>query len=208
MVLVLGGTVGSGKSTVSKRLSDELGTKLMAEPVEENPILDKYYADRKRYGFLLQIYFLNKRFKLIKEALDNDNNVLDRSIYEDALFALLNYEDGNMSVEEYNTYIELLDNMMEELKGMPKKSPDLLIYLDITFDKMIANIKKRGRPYEQCEVGSSLYKYYQRMHSKYVGWYESYNKGPKIKIDMNNIDVNKEEDWQLVFEQIKTKLKI
>ncbi|MBC8831926.1 deoxynucleoside kinase, partial [Escherichia coli] len=65
----------------------------------------------------------------IKAALTDQNNVLDRSIYEDALFTQINYEEGNISEPEMDTYLDLLDNMMEELEFMPKKAPDLLIYL-------------------------------------------------------------------------------
>ncbi|MGZ7259834.1 deoxynucleoside kinase, partial [Streptococcus pyogenes] len=78
--------------------------------------------DPDKYGFALQIYFLNKRFKSIKEAFFDQNNVLDRSIYEDALFTQINAENGNISQEEYQIYLELLANMMEELDTMPKKA--------------------------------------------------------------------------------------
>lgn len=78
---------------------------------------------------MLQLWFLNTRFKAIKEALYNDNNVLDRSIYEDWYFAKKNQELGRISPLEMEVYENLLNNMMEELDGCPKKAPDLMVYL-------------------------------------------------------------------------------
>ena len=112
--------IGVGKTTYTYRLAEELGTQPFFEPVEENPILDKYYEDPDKYGFALQIYFLNKRFKMIKAAYHDDNNILDRSIYEDALFTYINTLKGSISEQEYDIYLELLDNMMEEIQGLPK----------------------------------------------------------------------------------------
>lgn len=91
-MIIMSGTIGAGKSNLTEILSNHLGTKPFYEPVEENPILPLYYADMNRYTFLLQIYFLNKRFRMIKEAMQDDNNVLDRSIYEDSLFFHMNAE--------------------------------------------------------------------------------------------------------------------
>lgn len=82
----------------------------------------------------MQLYFLNKRFRLIKKAYRDKNNILDRSIYEDALFTKINVDKGTISQEEYDIYLDLLDNMMEELAGLPKKAPDLLVYLRADFD--------------------------------------------------------------------------
>ncbi|MGZ7230871.1 deoxynucleoside kinase, partial [Streptococcus pyogenes] len=76
----------------------------------------------------------------IKEAYLSDNNILDRSIYEDALFTYINMLQGSISQEEYAIYLELLYNMMEEIEALPKKAPDLLIYLDASFETIIDNI--------------------------------------------------------------------
>ena len=106
IVIILAGMIGVGKTTYTYRLAEELGTQPFFEPVEENPILDKYYEDPDKYGFALQIYFLNKRFKMIKAAYYDDNNILDRSIYEDALFTYINTLKGSISEQEYNIYLD------------------------------------------------------------------------------------------------------
>ncbi|SUU93271.1 Deoxyguanosine kinase [Anaerococcus octavius] len=100
---------------------------------------------------MLQIYFLNEKFKLIKQALKNNKNVLDRSIYEDELFTRINLMESNITQVEYDVYKDLLDNILEEIENMPKKAPDLLVYLDITFDKFLENLGKRGRAFEQID---------------------------------------------------------
>lgn len=205
-VIVLAGMIASGKSTVSARLAKELGSKLMIEPVDQNPILPLYYKDKEKYAFLLQIYFLNERFKLIKEALTSNKNVLDRSIYEDELFTRINLMEGNISQVEYDIYADLLANMLEEIKDMPKKSPDLLVYLDISFDKFLDNLAKRGRDFEQIdestEKGQKDLAYFKTLHKEYQSWYENYSYSDKIAIDMNKYDVNCEQDWQEVFAMI------
>ncbi|MDN6291361.1 MAG: deoxynucleoside kinase [Tetragenococcus koreensis] len=206
-MIILAGMIGAGKSLYTKKLSNELGTKAFFEPVANNPILDKYYAEPDKYAFSLQIFFLNQRFKLIKEAFNENNNVLDRSIYEDELFTYVNTLEGNISTEEFAIYTDLVDNMMEELEGLPKKAPDLLVYLDADIDHVLKNIKKRGREYEQVENDPGLLDYYKLLIDNYVGWFENYNKSPKIKIDASQYDVNKEEDWQIVYGLIENKMK-
>ncbi|MDN6639898.1 MAG: deoxynucleoside kinase [Tetragenococcus sp.] len=205
-MIVMAGMIGAGKTTYTTKIAEELHTQPFYEAVDENPILNRYYENPEKYGFALQIYFLNKRFKSIKEAFFDQNNVLDRSIYEDALFTKVNVENGNISVEEYQLYLDLLSNMMEELSTLPRKAPDLMIYLDASFDHILANIQKRGRPFEQPTKENGLLSYYQQLYTAYGDWFKQYNHGPKLKIDADRYDVTKESDWQNVFEQIQTKL--
>lgn len=205
-MIVLAGMIGVGKTTYTTKIAQELHTQPFYEAVDENPILTKYYEDPDKYGFALQIYFLNKRFKSIKEAFFDQNNVLDRSIYEDALFTQINAENGNISQEEYQIYLELLANMMEELDTMPKKAPDLMIYLDASFDHILGNIKKRGRSFEQPNQENGLIDYYQQLYNAYGNWFDAYNYGPKLRIDAGNYDVAKATDWQQVFSLIQEEL--
>ncbi|MEY8461798.1 deoxynucleoside kinase [Streptococcus merionis] len=205
-MIILAGMIGVGKTTYTSRLAEALGTQAFFEPVDNNPILDKYYHDPDKYGFALQIYFLNKRFKSIKQAYLENDNVLDRSIYEDALFTYINTLQGNISQEEYNLYLELLDNMMEEIDGLPKKAPDLLVYLNGSFDHILNNIEKRGRSYELPTEENGLEDYYRLLHSHYQEWYDNYNYSPKMVINTEQFDIHKEDDWNTVFKQITDKL--
>ncbi|MBW9211862.1 MULTISPECIES: deoxynucleoside kinase [Terrabacteria group] len=207
MMIVLAGMIGVGKTTYAQKLAESLGTTLFEEPVEDNPILPLYYRDLKRYAFALQIFFLNKRFKLIKEAFYEDNNVLDRSIYEDGLFTFINYERGNITKEEYELYCDLVDNMMEELDSLPKKAPDLLVYLSAKPAYIFENIRKRGRDYEQPTKENGLEDYYKDLISHYEDWYKAYNKSAKIAIEVDQYDIlENEKDWQEVLNTITNHL--
>ncbi|KRL65268.1 deoxyguanosine kinase [Companilactobacillus versmoldensis DSM 14857 = KCTC 3814] len=208
MMIVLSGTIGAGKSTLATILSKHLGTEAFYEQVDDNPVLPLFYKDPKQYAFLLQIYFLNKRFESIKKALADDNNVLDRSIYEDALFFHMNADMGRATQQEVKVYDELLANMMQELPyAAAKKAPDLLIHIDISYDTMIKRIKKRGRDYEQPEQDPTLTEYYHNLLSRYDDWYDEYDYSPKMKINGDQLDyVENEDDLQIVLNQIDTKL--
>lgn len=206
MVIITAGMIGVGKTTLTGQIADHLGTKAFFEPVGENPVLPLYYKDPKEYGFLLQIYFLNKRFAMIKKALSDDNNVLDRSIYEDALFTRENNAEGNITDTELDVYLKLLDNMMNELTQMPKKAPDLLVYAETDFDTILYRIKKRGRDYEQFENNPELESYYYKMWTAYKQWFDEYDVSPKMKIDLQKYDLEKEGNIDIVLSQIDDRL--
>lgn len=190
----MSGVIGSGKSSLTKLLADSLGTKAYYEPVKDNPVLPLFYKGNKLveegkwktnpYAFLLQIYFLNTRFRSIKKAMQQDNNVLDRSIYEDNIFMKMNYEEHHTTKEEWNIYQDLLNNMMEELPlAAHKKSPDLMIMIKVSYPTMIERIKKRGRPYEQVDKNKTLIGYYKDLLEHYSNWFEEYNESPSLVID-------------------------
>ncbi|WP_423190255.1 deoxynucleoside kinase [Alkalibacterium sp. f15] len=206
-VIVLAGMIGAGKSTYTTLISKELRSKAFYEHVDDNSILEKFYDDPKRWAFSLQIFFLNTRFRSIKEALVHRHNVLDRSIYEDALFTRINYEQGNMSEAEMILYTDLLDNMMEEIAGMPKKGPDLLIYLRGSFETHLKRIEKRGRPFEQIEDNSELLNYYKSLHGRYDDWFASYDKSPTLIINIDEINLERQGDQALVMHKVKQALK-
>lgn len=206
-MIVMAGTIGVGKSTMTEILSEELGTKPFFEPVGNNPVLPLYYADPKKYGFLLQIYFLNKRFDLIKQAYKEDNNVLDRSIYEDLLFTEINYKNGNMAREEFDVYKSLLDNMMEEIEALPKKAPDLMVYLYADFDTVLSRVKKRGREFEQIDTNPGLKEYYRTLWNEYQSWYDNFSVSPKIKINVGEHDLSTEEGKEFALKTVKDELK-
>lgn len=211
MVITIGAMIGAGKTSLAELIAEKFGTKVFYESVDNNPILPLFYTasdeeiESKRYPFLLQLWFLNTRFKSIKDALYDDNNVLDRSIYEDQYFAKVNKDLGRISELEYGLYTDLLDNMLEELDGLPKKSPDLMIYLRGSFETIINRIKKRGRDYE---LDDSLLDYYKVLWSGYDEWvYDHYNASEVLTINIDEYDyVNNEEDKKEVLRLIEEKL--
>lgn len=212
MVIVVGGMIGLGKSSVAEMLGKHFGSDVFYESVEENPILPLFYTaspeeiEKKRYPFLLQLYFLDTRFKSIKQALVQDNNVLDRSIYEDWYFAKKNMELGRITELEMQVYENLADNMMEELKELPKKSPDLMVYLKGSFETVLDRIRKRGRSYE---LDAELVDYYRILWEGYDEWVNNHYKASQVLIiDMDKVDiVGNEEDKYLVISHVEEKLK-
>ena len=183
-VIVLAGTIGAGKSSLTAMLSEHLGSQAFYESIEDNEVLPLFYADPNQYAFLLQIYFLNKRFESIKQAMQDDNNVLDRSIYEDSLLFHLNADLGRATETEVKVYDELLANMMEELPyAAHKKHPDLLVHIKVSFETMLNRIEKRGREYEQLSYDPTLYDYYKELNQRYDKWFDDYHESPKIQID-------------------------
>lgn len=211
MILVIAGMIGTGKSSVAKALGEEFKTEVFYESVEDNKILPLFYTatdeeiQTKRYPFLLQLWFLNTRFKSIKQALVNDKNVLDRSIYEDFYFAKVNKDLGRISDLEFEIYENLLNNMMEELDELPKKSPDLLIYLKSSFETVLNRIKLRGREYELDE---ELIDYYRLLWQGYDEWVlNNYNHSELLILDMDNMDiVNNVEDRTEMIRLVNEKL--
>ena len=207
MVIITAGMIGVGKTTLTSLIAENFGTKEFYKPVGDNPVLPLYYSDPTKYGFLLQIYFFNRRFDQHKQALADDNNGLDRSIYEDALFTSENHKDGNITDAEMSVYTQLLNNMMSELQKLPKKSPDLLVYAETDFETILYRIKKRGRDYEQFDNNDDLRQYYFRIWSAYREWFDNYDASPKIKVDLQTYDLEIPENQTTILNQINDALK-
>ena len=212
MLIVVGGMIGLGKSSVAEILGEHFKSDVFYESVDDNPILPLFYSEseeeiqKKRYPFLLQLYFLNTRFKSIKEALVHNNNVLDRSIYEDWYFAKKNMELGRINELEMKIYEDLLHNMLEELEELPKKAPDVMVYLKGSFETVLSRIALRGREFE---IDDSLKEYYHFLWKDYDAWVENcYNASEVLIIDMDNMDVvNNEADKEKLIELVEEKLR-
>ena len=114
-MIVLSGTIGAGKTSLTTMLAEHLGSEALYESVDDNPILPLFYEDPKRYGFLLQNYFLNKRLDNIKDAQGSQLNVIDRSIFEDLLLFKLNADLDRATQTEVQIYGDLLNNIMEQV---------------------------------------------------------------------------------------------
>lgn len=177
-MIVIEGVVGVGKSSLMHLLGAQ-GYEEFEEPVVDNPILDKFYYDRKRYSFPLQVFFLNKRFEHIKKTNNFKNAVMDRSIYGDAIFArMLNLND-EMSDEEFGIYQELLENMLEHVRA-----PKLMVFLEVSVDEAMRRIQKRGRDYELIVERD----YWQNLNDEYHDYFDQYSLSPVLRINVDNLD--------------------
>lgn len=185
-VITIAGTVGVGKSTMTKALADALQFRTSFEKVDSNPYLDRFYDDFKKWSFHLQIYFLAERFKEQKRIFEYGGGFIqDRSIYEDTgIFAKMHMEKGTMNLTDYETYTSLFDAMVMT-PYFPH--PDLLIYLDGSIEDILSRIEERGRPMEQ----QTPVEYWVEMHERYENWINSFNACPVLRLNINDYDLMK-----------------
>ncbi|MDL1892460.1 deoxynucleoside kinase [Sphingobacteriales bacterium CHB3] len=199
--IAVAGNIGAGKSSLTQLLSLRYGWKPFFESVEDNPYLNDFYADMKRWSFNLQVYFLSNRFRSHKAITEGPESViLDRVIYEDAeIFARNLYEIGNMEQRDYENYVALYDVMTEYLRP-----PDLLIYLRANVDTLVQQIFLRGRDFEQ----SIKKEYLEQLNRHYESWIARYKKGPLLVVESDELDfVNKQEDLEQLVRMIEGKLR-
>jgi len=185
-VITIAGTVGVGKSTMTKALAEALNFRTSFEKVDTNPYLDKFYEDFEKWSFHLQVYFLAERFKEQKRIFEYGGGFIqDRSIYEDTgIFAKMHYDKGTMSPTDYETYTNLFDAMVMT-PYFPH--PDLLVYLEGPIDDVIGRIQERGRSMEQQTPND----YWIEMHDRYENWINDFNSCPVLRLDINDYDLLK-----------------
>jgi deoxyadenosine/deoxycytidine kinase len=196
MYLAICGNIGSGKTTLAEKLGHHYKWKVLYEAVEGNPYLADFYEDMKTWAFHLQVYFLNSRFNQIKTIESSlESTIQDRTIYEDAhIFALNLYESGMLNERDYSTYLTLYESMIQHVSP-----PDLLIYLRSDIPKLVSQIQKRGRDYENA----IRLDYLKNLNEHYTHWIEGYDLGKLLIIDVDDIDfVNNPDDFSMIVERI------
>lgn len=181
MHIAIVGNIGAGKTTLAELLAKHYNCEALFETVDDNPYLEDFYNDMKRWSFNLQIYFLNSRFNQI---LDIDRNkrfvVQDRTIYEDAYIFADNLHDMSlMTARDYENYLSIFDSIKQFIKP-----PDLLIYLRASVPTLVSNIQRRGRQYE---AGIRL-DYLSSLNEKYEKWIGGYNEGKLMIVDKDKMD--------------------
>ena len=200
MHIAIVGNIGAGKTTLTELLAKNYGWDPLYEAVENNPYLEDFYSDMKRWSFNLQIYFLNSRFRQIVDIQKGDKNILqDRTIYEDAFIFAENLHDmGLMTTRDYENYRDIFDNITAFIKP-----PDLLVYLKASVPTLVSNIQRRGREYE---IGIRL-DYLSKLNEKYEKWIKSYQLGKLLILDKDNLDfTNSTEDLGTIINLIEREI--
>jgi len=201
MHIAIAGNIGAGKTTLTKLLAKHYKFSKELEDVVKNPYLDDFYNQMERWSFNLQIYFLNSRFRQVKEIHEKGKNVIqDRTIYEDAnIFAPNLHAMGLMTNRDFENYKSLFDLMEENVAA-----PDLLIYLRSSIPNLVSQIHKRGREYEN----SISIEYLSRLNERYEAWIHNYNKGELLIVDIDDLDfVENQEDLKKIISLIDKKIK-
>lgn len=200
LFITIAGNIGTGKTTLTSMLADHYGWKPHFESVTDNPYLKDFYDDMARWSFPLQIYFLNHRYKTHREVgFGTSSSIQDRSIYEDShIFARNLFESGKMEERDYKNYLDLYNEMIKHLAP-----PDLMIYLRKSVPRLVDQIKKRGRDFEQkipVDYLACLNKFYE-------DWIGNYKTGRLLIIDTDELDfVARPEDFDHIAKQILEKI--
>ena len=198
--VIISGNIGSGKSSLTELLSKQLGWKAFYEVVENNPYLEDFYYDMKKWSFHLQVFFLSKRFKHHQNIVSDPCSVVqDRSIYEDVdIFAKNLYEQGIMEARDYYNYSELFRMMVDFLSP-----PSLIVYLQASVPTLKRRIALRGRDYEK-KISEE---YLGQLNRLYEKWIADFSLCPILKVPTDDLDfVQKSEHLQLITDKICTKL--
>lgn len=200
MHLAIAGNIGSGKTTLTTLLAKHYRYTAHFEQVDDNPYLNDFYKDMKRWSFNLQVFFLRSRYEQVSELQKSGKKMVqDRTIYEDAhIFAPNLHAMGLMSTRDFDNYISLFD-LMEDFVT----PPDLLIYLRASVPKLVENIQKRGREYEEA----IRLDYLNRLNERYEAWISTYDKGPILIIDVDDNRFHEsKQDLGEIIESIDAKL--
>lgn len=181
MHIAVAGNIGCGKTTLTEKLAKHYGWDAEFESVEDNPYLSDFYDDMHKWSFHLQIHFLNSRFTQIQKVRSGEKNIIqDRTIYEDAFIFAKNLADsGFLTARDYDNYLKIFNSMTAFIQA-----PDLLIYLKADIPKLVGQINKRGRDYEE----KIKIEYLKNLNDNYNDWTENYKDGKLLVIDVNEMD--------------------
>jgi Deoxynucleoside kinases len=200
MHIAIVGNIGAGKTTLTELLASHFKFEPQFEAVDNNPYLEDFYSDMKRWAFNLQIFFLNSRFRHIVKLQETGIDMIqDRTIYEDAyIFAENLYDMGLMSARDFENYSNIFQSIIHYIKP-----PDLLIYLKASVPTLVNNIQKRGRDYESA----IRLDYLSKLNDKYDKWINNYKEGKVMVLDKDNLDFTKNpEDLGDIIQKIEAEL--
>ena len=175
--IAIEGNIGSGKTSLAKKLSSDIGASLILEKFEDNPFLPKFYEDSQKNAFPLELFFLAERYHQIKE---NNQDLFGSCILSDYFFIKSKFfANNNLKDDELQLFNRLFDIMVSSL---PK--PDFVIYLYASVSRLKENIKKRGRVFEQAIKDE----YLQNIQSRYLDFFRKQRDFPVLVVDVSYVD--------------------
>ena len=193
--IAIEGNIGAGKTTLAKMMSDEFNAKVVLERFADNPFLPKFYEDEERYAFPLEMSFLADRYQQLSDDLAQFDLFKNFIISDYYIFKSLIFAQITLQKEEYALYRKMFDLMYKEIV-----KPDLYVYLYQNTNRLLQNIQKRGREYEQNIEAS----YLQKIHDGYTNFIKTQQNLNILVIDVSELDfVNNKEDYKLIIQKIK-----
>lgn len=200
MYIAVAGNIGSGKSTLTQLLARHYGWEARYEVVEQNPYLEDYYRNIHRWSFNLEVFFLKERFRDLVDISQARHTVIqDRTIYEGVyVFMENNHAMGQLSDRDYNTYMELFEQMISVVR-----QPDLLIYLRASVPHLVGNIQQRGRDYEQ----TIQLDYLENLNRRYEDFIYNKYEGYVMTVEKDGMDfLNNAKDLAQIIDRIDQQL--
>ncbi|RTY76722.1 MULTISPECIES: 2-amino-4-hydroxy-6-hydroxymethyldihydropteridine diphosphokinase [unclassified Flavobacterium] len=194
------GNIGAGKTTLATKISEDFNAKTVLERFADNPFLPKFYKDQNRYAFPLEMSFLADRYQQLSDDLAQFDLFKDFLVADYHIFKSLIFAKITLAEDEYRLYRNLFDIIYRE---MPK--PDLYIYLYQNSERLLQNIKKRGRSYEQKIPAE----YLDKINSGYLDYIKSQTDLNVLIIDVSDRDfVKNQADYLYILEEIQKKIKV
>lgn len=192
--IAIEGNIGAGKTSLASLMSDEFNARVVLERFADNPFLPKFYEDKERFAFPLEMSFLADRYQQLSDDLAQFNLFKNLIVSDYYIFKSLIFAQITLQKEEYALYRKMFDIMYKEIS-----KPDLYIYLYQNTDRLLENIKKRGRDYEQNIEAS----YLQKIHDGYHNFIKTDQHLNTLIIDVSELDfVNDHEDYKQVLKKI------
>jgi 2-amino-4-hydroxy-6-hydroxymethyldihydropteridine diphosphokinase len=192
------GNIGAGKTTLAHKISEDFNAKTVLERFADNPFLPKFYKDQNRYAFPLEMSFLADRYQQLSDDLAQFDLFKDFIVADYHIFKSLIFAKITLAEDEYRLYRNLFDIIYKE---MPK--PDLYVYLYQNSGRLLENIKKRGRNYEQ-NISAD---YLDKINNGYLDYIKSQTDLNVLIIDVSERDfVKKHEDYLFILDEIKRKI--
>jgi deoxyadenosine/deoxycytidine kinase len=192
------GNIGAGKTTLAMKISEDFNAKTVLERFADNPFLPKFYKDQNRYAFPLEMSFLADRYQQLSDDLAQFDLFKDFLVADYHIFKSLIFAKITLAEDEYRLYRNLFDIIYRE---MPK--PDLYIYLYQNSERLLQNIKKRGRSYEQKIPAE----YLDKINSGYLDYIKSQTDLNVLIIDVSDKDfVKNQEDYIYILDEIQKKI--
>jgi deoxyadenosine/deoxycytidine kinase len=177
--IAIEGNIGAGKTTLATRLAKELNGRLVLEQFADNPFLPKFYAEPARYAFPLELSFLAERFHQLKGLLSSQDLFTDLTVSDYFIDKSLIFARATLSEDEFMLYSKLFYIMQASL---PR--PDLLVYLYVDIPRLMENIRKRGRSYEQNVQAD----YLEKIQSGYIAHLKTLRDVPILIVDTTDLD--------------------
>lgn len=185
--IVIEGNIGAGKTSLARKIAEDTNARLILEQFEDNPFLPKFYKEPDRYAFPVELTFLADRYQQLKNEITPRDLFQTKTVSDYYFFKSLIFSRETLKDDEYSLYKRVFEMIQQQLI-----KPDIYVYLHVTTERLIENIKMRGRSYE-ADINKE---YLDQIQTSYFKFIKTHKEMTFLVIDINNIDfVNNSKDY-------------